>query len=217
MIEASKIIHETMVVGPLQCNCSLLACARTKQAVIIDPGDEGERIYQRVQELGLEIKYILHTHAHFDHIGGTGIIRSKTEAPCCLHRDDEVLYQQLPMQGQMFGMKFEAAPAIEKYLEDGDSLRFGDVEFEVIHTPGHSPGSVCFQVVAGTEKKLFSGDTLFQTSIGRTDLWGGNFAQIIQSIKDRILVLDDDLVVFPGHGPTTKVGIEKARNPFLNP
>lgn len=209
------MIHNTFSVGPLQCNCSILACERTLEAVLIDPGDEPQKIIQHLSELGVKVKYLLHTHAHFDHIGATKELKASTLATVCLHQGDQSIYEMLPVQGKMFGFQFDPAPPIEKFLEDEEILRFGDHGIQVIHTPGHSPGGICFKLTGGDET-LFSGDTLFQGSVGRTDLWGGNYDQLILSIKQRLMVLNDEIEVFPGHGPTTLIGKEKRNNPFLN-
>lgn len=208
------MIQKTFSVGPLQCNCTVLACEKTLEGVLIDPGDEPQKIIQHLNNLGVTIKYLLHTHAHFDHIGATKGLKTHTGAPVCLHEADRFIYEMLPLQGKMFGMHFESAPPIEKVLEDEEVLRFGNHGIQVLHTPGHSPGGVCFKLTGG-EETLFSGDTLFQGSIGRTDLWGGSYDELIKSIKKRLMILDDEIVVFPGHGPSTLIGKEKRNNPFL--
>jgi hydroxyacylglutathione hydrolase len=207
------VIHKTIVVGPLQCNCILLGCETTREAVLIDPGDEPEKILTALDEAKLDVKFILHTHAHFDHVGGTAGVRAKINAPTCLHQADEMLYQNLPMQGKMFGIPLAAAPKLEKYLEHEEVLRFGNYALSIIHTPGHSPGSLCFKLKDAPA--LYSGDTLFQQSVGRADLWGGDERQLIRSIKERLLTLDDETLVHPGHGPSTSIGVEKRSNPFL--
>jgi hydroxyacylglutathione hydrolase len=209
------MIYRELVVGPLQCNCAILACDRTKEAILIDPGDEGERIAREVKALGLDVKFIFHTHAHFDHIGASGDVKAKFGAPLCLHKDDEMIYNNLPQQGRMFGMQFDAAPPIDRFITDEERITFGDCKVEVIHTPGHSPGGVCFRVSGPGDERIFSGDSLFQASIGRTDLWGGDTDTLLTSIRNRLFVLEDDLPVHPGHGPSTKIGIEKRTNPFL--
>jgi hydroxyacylglutathione hydrolase len=209
------VIHQTIVVGPLQCNCVLLGCEKTKEAVLIDPGDEGPRIVEEVQKNGLTVKYVLHTHAHFDHIAGTADVKASLNPTLCLHKDDLQLYENLPMQGQFFGMKFGAAPEIDKFVQDEEEVIFGEHKLQVIHTPGHSPGSICLKLL-GAEEILFSGDTLFRQSIGRSDLWGGDYSKLIRSIKSRLLVLEGDTRVYPGHGPATRIGEEKTKNPFLN-
>lgn len=208
------MIKKTFVVGPLQCNCTLLACEKTGEAVLIDPGDEASLLIAELSKLHVKVKYLLHTHAHFDHIGATKGLKAHTQATVCLHQGDQSIYEMLPLQGQMFGMQFEPAPAIEKFLLDEEVLNFGEHSLQVIHTPGHSPGGVCFKLVDG-EEFLFSGDTLFQGSVGRTDLWGGDFDLLIRSIKRRIFSLNEEIAVFPGHGPSTFVGQEKRHNPFF--
>jgi len=208
------VIKKTFVVGPLKCNCTLLACEKTGEAVLIDPGDEASKLIAELSKLKVKVKYLLHTHAHFDHIGATKGLKAHTEATVCLHQGDQSIYEMLPLQGQMFGMQFEPAPAIEKFLLDEEVLSFGEHSLQVIHTPGHSPGGICFKLVGGDEF-LFSGDTLFQGSVGRTDLWGGDFDLLIRSIKRRIFTLDEEIAVFPGHGPSTFVGQEKRHNPFF--
>lgn len=209
------MIHQTLVVGPFQCNCTLLVCEKTLEAVLIDPGDEPEKILKEIGLQSAKIKFILHTHAHLDHIGATEAVRNKIEAPTCLHPDDKQLYENLPMQGKMFGLSYTRPPDIEKFIQDEEILSFGEHSLETLHTPGHSPGSVCFRLRDGNEP-LFSGDTLFQQSIGRTDLWGGNTEQLLTSIKTRLLTLKDDIQVFPGHGPSTLIGKERRYNPFLS-
>lgn len=206
--------QETLVVGPLQCNCTILACEETKEAIVIDPGDEAERILASIQAKGFKAKYLLHTHAHFDHIGATKTLKEKLKTEICLHKADDQIYTMLPLQGQMFGMKFDAPAPVDKFLEDEEELTFGKHRFKVIHTPGHSPGGICF-ALEGKESLLFSGDTLFQGSIGRTDLWGGDYNLLIGSIKKRLLTLDDSTHVYPGHGPATHIHKEKKGNPFL--
>jgi glyoxylase-like metal-dependent hydrolase (beta-lactamase superfamily II) len=209
------VIKKTFVVGPLQCNCTLLACEKTKEAVLIDPGDEAEKLIREIDSQGFHIKYLLHTHAHFDHIGATKELKAHTAAPICLHKGDESIYKMLPLQGKMFGMTFQEPSPIDKFLENEEELVFGEHKLQVIHTPGHSPGGICFKLHNG-EESVFTGDTLFNGSIGRTDLWGGNFDELIDSIRKRLLVLNDDIAVFPGHGPSTVIGKEKRNNPFLN-
>lgn len=210
---SNQVIQKTVVVGPLQCNCTILICPKSLEAIVIDPGDEAEKIIRNLDP-GVKVKYLLHTHAHFDHIGATEGVKLATQATVCLHQADEMIYKNLPMQGRMFGMSFTEAPAVEKFIEDNEELKFGEHKLEVIHTPGHSPGSVCFRL-AGSEERVFSGDTLFRQSVGRSDLWGGDHSLLIRSIKSRLMVLDDEIRVYPGHGPATRIGEEKRKNPFL--
>lgn len=210
------MLYRKLVVGPLQCNCTILACEKTREAVVIDPGDEADKILAQLAQDNLTVKYLLHTHAHFDHIGGTGGVKAKAAAAqICLHQDDQMIYDNLPMQGKMFGMNFEKAPPVEKFLEDGERLTFGECRLDVTHTPGHSPGGVCLVGESDGEQWCFSGDTLFQQSVGRTDLWGGDMGVLVTSIKQRLFTLDDDTKVFPGHGPETSIGFEKRMNPFV--
>ncbi len=211
---SNQVIHKTVVVGSLQCNCAILICPKTLEAIIIDPGDEAEKIISHLDP-GVTVKYLLHTHAHFDHIGGTAGVKLATHGMICLHQADEMIYKQLPMQGRMFGMEFKDAPPVEKFIEDNEELYFGEQKLEVLHTPGHSPGSVCFRLHGG-EERVFSGDTLFRQSVGRSDLWGGDPSLLIRSIKSRLMTLDDELRVYPGHGPATRIGEEKRKNPFLS-
>ncbi|MGK5085695.1 MBL fold metallo-hydrolase [Bdellovibrionota bacterium FG-1] len=219
------------IVGPFQCNCYLVVCPRTGEAVLVDPGDDASVILRDLEGLKtpsgqpLRVRYLLHTHAHLDHIGATREVREKIEnldktAPkIALHRADEPLYLNLPMQGQLFGLSLKPPLPIDHFLEHDEELQIGDLKFSVIHTPGHSPGSVCFRLhanpQAGIAETLLSGDTLFQGSVGRTDVWGGDSEAMFKSIRTRILTLDDDTLVCPGHGPETKIGIEKKTNPFL--
>lgn len=220
--------ERTVVVGPFQCNCRILACPKTGHAVLVDPGDEPRRILQAIDKLDLpgpriQVKYLFHTHGHLDHIGAARPVKEalSEDAPSiCLHADDEELYQKLRFQGSLFGLNhYEQPLPIDHYFKDGEPLRVGELKFTVLHTPGHSPGSVCLRLHEdsdlGVPETLFSGDTLFQGSVGRTDLWGADQDQMFRSIQRRILTLDDDTRVCPGHGPDTRVGIEKRENPFL--
>lgn len=209
-----QVIQRILPVGPLQCNCVVLGCERTKEAVVIDPGADPERILEAISSEGLRPKYLLHTHAHFDHVCGTRGVREVWEAPTCLHAGDEALYKNVPMQGKFFGFQLEETPPLEKLLEDEEILSFGDLRLQTLHTPGHSPGSVSFKLLNGPET-LYSGDTLFYRSIGRADLWGGDADLLLKSIRDRLFVFEGELEVVPGHGPVTRLGDEKKLNPFL--
>jgi len=204
----------TFPVGPLQCNCSIVACRETGEAAVIDPGGDVDEIIKAVEAEGLKIKYLLHTHAHFDHIAGSRELKEKTGASICLHKEDQWLYDNLLKQGQLFGFRFDEPTPVDTYLSDEEELAIGKIKTRVLHTPGHTPGSLCFSL-AEKDSVLFSGDTLFQRSIGRTDLWGGSFEQIIDSIKDRLFTLDDSTRVVPGHGGDTSIWEEKRENPFF--
>lgn len=212
------MLIQTFPVGPLQCNCSIIVDEQTGEAVIIDPGDEAQKIIDQVKKEGFTVKYLLHTHAHFDHIGGTAPLKQTTQAKIGLHRDDLYLYDNLAQQGALFGLSIrEEVKPVDCFLIQGDVVEWGNSSrLEILHTPGHTPGSLTFlsRDVGGREC-LFTGDTLFMGSIGRTDLWGGDFGQIIDSIKNKILPLPDDTLVLPGHGPQTNIGQERKMNPFL--
>lgn len=205
---------ETLPVGPLACNCSILVDETTRDAVVIDPGDEAPKIVAAIRDAGARTVFLLHTHAHFDHIGATGAIQKATGAPICLHPDDRFLYDQLASQGRMFGFAFDPPAEVNRWIADGETFEFGESRIRAIHTPGHSPGSTCF-LLEGDPAVLFAGDTLFRDSIGRTDLWGGSFSTIEESIRNRIYSLPDSLRVVPGHGDETTIGREKAGNPFV--
>jgi glyoxylase-like metal-dependent hydrolase (beta-lactamase superfamily II) len=204
----------------------LLACDQTGEAVLIDPGAEAPRLIAAIDRLKtssglpIRVKHLLHTHAHFDHFGATRELRDHfSDSKIRLHSDDLELYQTLPMQGQMFGFRFDEPRPVDQKLEDEETISFGSLSLSVLHTPGHSPGGVCFRLqedsALKTDERVFSGDTLFQGSVGRTDLWGADGDQMIRSIRERLLTLDGDTCVCPGHGPDTKIGIEKRSNPYL--
>jgi hydroxyacylglutathione hydrolase len=213
------MILETFPVGMLQCNCSVFGDESTGEALVIDPGDEIERVVAVVRRHGLRITMIVVTHAHIDHIGGAKKLRDLTGAPVHMNANDAELYETLEMQAAWIGMRHapERGP-IDVPLQDGDTLTVGGATGTVLHTPGHTQGSVSLYFPMANEKnakKLFAGDTLFQGSIGRTDLPGGNTKQIFRSIRDKLLVLPDDTVVIPGHGDRTTIGEERESNPFL--
>ncbi|HWQ32124.1 MAG TPA: MBL fold metallo-hydrolase [Blastocatellia bacterium] len=208
------MIIETFPVGLLQCNCTILGSAQTREAIVIDPGDEVQKILARLKAHRLEAKYIIATHAHIDHVGGFSELRAATGAPVYLHEGDQFLYDILPIQAQMIGLATPPSTQIDHYLSQGDELGAGEIRIKVHHTPGHTPGSLCFHL-PDNEAKLFSGDTLFMRGIGRTDLWGGSFEQIMDSLHHRVLALPDETVVIPGHGPITTIGDERAHNPWL--
>ncbi len=202
---------ETLEVGPFAENCYVVGCEATKEGVIIDPGDEIDRILEKVAALKLEIKYILITHAHLDHVKELGTLKNEIDVPVLMHRDDQFLLDGLPMQASAFGMSVSDIPKIDKYISEGDNIQFGNKSFGVLHTPGHSPGNVSFV----TQEVAFVGDVLFSGSIGRTDLPGGDFDILIQSIKTKLFPLGDDTVIYSGHGPATTIKKEKQTNPFL--
>lgn len=198
-------------VGRLNCNCSILWDPQSLEAVLVDPGDEADKIKTKIESRGLKVKYILHTHAHFDHIGASELMHRDLGAELYLHEEDRDLWENIEMQGQMFGMKLKKIQADFKALEDLQDFQIGREKVSTLYTPGHTPGSCCFSI----GEFVFSGDTLFRGSVGRTDLWRGDFGQISQSIKSRLYRLDPDTTVIPGHGPVTQIGIERRENPFV--
>jgi len=207
------MIHEILPVGLLQCNCSIFGDEQTREALVIDPGDNIEDILAILEKHGLRVKAIVITHAHIDHIGGAAKLKAMTGAPVLMNQDDQELYDHLDVQASWLGMETPAHTAIDNTARDGDVLTLGPAEFRVLHTPGHTQGSISLWIPA--ENKLIAGDTLFRDSIGRTDLPGGNPRQILRSIEDKLLGLPAETVVVPGHGPNTTIGREKERNPFL--
>lgn len=215
------IVVETFPVGPLQCNCSIIGCQTSGEAVVVDPGGDPEIIEEKLEKLGLKAKYLLHTHAHFDHVLGSRKMKESTGAKICLHKEDQWLYDNLDKQCQMFGFAPDKPLPVDHYLEDEESVQAGDIVARVLHTPGHTPGSLCYfmegtkEGTEGDEPFLFAGDTLFSGSIGRTDLWGGSYEQIIKSISERLMVLEDETRVIPGHGPATSIWSEKKHNPYV--
>jgi len=208
------MILETFPVGLLQCNCTILGSEQTREAIVIDPGDEIPKVLERLRYHRLEAKHIIATHGHIDHVGGFKEIKEATGAPVYLHRGDLFLYQALPMQAAMIGLTTPPATEIDAHLDEGDELGAGEIKLSVFHTPGHTPGSLCFHT-PGAEDRLFAGDTLFMGSIGRTDLWGGSFEEIMHSLRSKIVTLPEETIVVPGHGPATTIGREKRLNPFL--
>jgi hydroxyacylglutathione hydrolase len=207
------VIHEILPVGMLQCNCSIFGDEATRQAIVIDPGDQIEDIQEVLARHRLTVKAIVITHAHIDHIGGAAKLKTATGAPVYMNSSDQELYDALDVQAGWLGMPAPARTEIDSAAHEGDSLRLGDEAFEVLHTPGHTQGSISLWIPA--ENKLVAGDTLFRDSIGRTDLPGGDTRQILRSIHTKLLTLPETAVVIPGHGPNTTIGREKERNPFL--
>lgn len=205
-------IFEVREVGPLRCNAYLIGCPRTKRGIIIDPGDEADLLLRRVRDLGLSIEALIFTHTHLDHVGAAERLARELGSPIMVHPADLPLYRRLPLQRQMFNLPPGDAPREpERHLDDCEEIRAGDIELEVIHTPGHTLGSICLR----WKERLFSGDTLFRGSVGRTDLGGTSLGGLVASIKDRLYDLDEDTEVLPGHGESTTLGIEKRMNPFL--
>jgi glyoxylase-like metal-dependent hydrolase (beta-lactamase superfamily II) len=209
------MVLETFPVGPLQCNCTILGDEAAGEAIVIDPGDEIARIHSRLQALGLKLKQILVTHAHIDHVGGALKLKRLTGAPILLNENDLPLLQMMDKQAAWLGIATPETVPPDEGLVDGQRVGVETYPAQVIHTPGHTQGSVCLHFVP--LKMVIAGDTLFAGSIGRTDLPGGNFEQIIDSIQARLLALPDETRVIPGHGPMTSIGAERKGNPFLHP
>ncbi len=207
---------ETFSVGAFACNCSVIACPQTKQAIIVDPGGDAHRIAQIVRHYDVSVRSIVHTHAHLDHIYATQEVKQMHGGQLCLHRADLPLYDAHAMQCQMFGWEVKGVDPIDRFIEDGDTVSFGESSALVIHTPGHTPGSICFEVQDGNSTIVFAGDTLFRGSVGRTDLPGGDFGQIETSIRQRLYTLSPDAQVIPGHGPHTTIGDEIRGNAFVS-
>lgn len=202
--------YETFPVGALSCNCTLVWDPGAGTGVVVDPGDEAVRIARRVEELGFRVTALLHTHAHFDHVGATFALQERWQVPAYLHPGDAYLVDGLDLQTGMFGMD-PVPPPVMAALADGD-VHHG---LRMLHTPGHTPGSCCFHGSAEGKGLLLAGDTLFQGGVGRTDLWGGSWERLEASIRDRLYTLPDATVVIPGHGPLTTIGREAESNPFV--
>jgi hydroxyacylglutathione hydrolase len=235
---AEKLIHEVIPVGMLQCNCSILGDPVTHEAIVVDPGDDVERILEILRKHKLKVRAIVSTHTHIDHVGGLAELHRVTGAPVLIHEADLELYKHLDVQAQWLGVPTPPIANIDDFLKEADTVHWGGYAARVLHTPGHTPGSISLVVEPGLGKPrapdtvigrgnalkleeliepavVLAGDTLFQRSIGRTDLWGGSMPQILKSIREKLLVLPDEVVVFPGHGETTTIGEEREHNPFL--
>ncbi len=207
------MIHEILPVGPLQCNCSVIGDEASREAMVIDPGDDVEAVLAIIRKHNLAVKQIVVTHAHIDHVGGASKLRKLTGAPILLNQNDYDLLKMIDVQASWIGMASPGKIEIDQSIAQADQVRAGALTAEVIHTPGHTQGSVCLYFPA--QQKLIAGDTLFAGSIGRTDLPGGSFEKIIGSLHEKILALPDETIVVPGHGPQTTIGAERESNPFL--
>lgn len=207
------MIHEILAVGPLQCNCSVIGDEKTREAMVIDPGDDVEQVLDLVRKHNLQVKQIVVTHAHIDHVGGAMKLRRATGAPILLNQNDYALLKMLDVQAAWIGMPTPGNVEIDRSIGHGDSVKAGSLSADVLHTPGHTEGSICLYFAP--EKKLIAGDTLFAGSIGRTDLPGGSYKKIMDSLHETVLALPDETVVVPGHGPLTSIAEERDSNPFL--
>jgi hydroxyacylglutathione hydrolase len=208
------MIVETFPVGLLQCNCTILGDEETGEAIVIDPGDDPEKILKALEKHGLKPRQILCTHTHIDHVGAIDDVQKKFGVPASIHKADLTLFEHLDVQAQFIGLPTPNAGVIDSFVQDGDAVACRGVELGVLHTPGHTPGSTTFHLQSD-RNILFTGDTLFMQSIGRTDLWGGSYQEIIRSIQRKLMTFDDDTLVIAGHGPSTTIGAERRDNPFL--
>jgi glyoxylase-like metal-dependent hydrolase (beta-lactamase superfamily II) len=209
------MVIETFPVGPLQCNCSILVDDPTGSAIVIDPGGDFDNIRERLEKNGATVAAIVHTHTHIDHVGATAPLQRWSRASAHIHEADRPLYELLPVQAELLGVPLPESCEMEGDLLHETTLRAGGIELAVLHTPGHTPGSVSFVVRSGAEAVAFTGDTLFRRGIGRTDLWGGDTDLIFRSLRTRLMTLAEDTKVIPGHGPSTSIGEERQGNPFL--
>ncbi len=205
------MIIKTLPVGPIMANCFILGCEETLEAVVIDPGDEADRILMALAESSLKLKYIVNTHGHFDHVGANKPLNDATGAPILIHALDAPMLNQIAASASNWGLAGDNSPPPERMLDEGDTIAFGNITLTVIHTPGHTPGGISLK----TGQHVFVGDTLFAGSIGRTDFPGGSFETLRDSIQKKLFVLGDEVRVYTGHGPETLIGRERISNPFV--
>jgi len=205
------MIIKTLPVGPIMANCFIVGCKETLETAVIDPGDEADKILQLVADLDLNVKTIINTHGHFDHVSANKGIHTATNAPILIHALDAPMLEQISASAANWGLSAEDSPLPERTIAHGDTISFGQITLKVMHTPGHTPGGVSLF----TDGHVFVGDTLFAGSIGRTDFPGGDFATLKSSIQDKLFALGDDVRVYTGHGPETTIGHEKQHNPFV--
>jgi hydroxyacylglutathione hydrolase len=219
--DGQRLLHFTIPVGLLQCNCSIIGDLVSREAIVLDPGDEIHRIMDLLGRHKLTVKAIVSTHAHIDHVGGLKKLHDYTGAPVLMHRDDVPLYQAMDMQAGFLGIDPPPITEVHQFLREGDTLQWGNLAAQVIHTPGHTPGSSCLFLPPDAGKVtvaapvLFAGDTLFAGSIGRTDLWGGSMDAILKSIRGELFSLPDNTLVIAGHGPETTIEAEREDNPYV--
>ena len=205
------MILERLVVGPLEENTYIIGDEETKQAIVVDPGDEADRVIEIIKEKGLEVHSVICTHTHFDHVGGVGDIKKATGAKILIHKEDQQVYESARSHAAFWGYDIADAPDPDGYVDEGDEIKVGTLTFKVLHTPGHSPGGICLY----GEGVLLSGDTIFKGSIGRTDFPGGSMAEMKKSFR-RLLDLPEDTKIYSGHGQDTTVSIEKKTNFFVS-
>ena len=205
------MILKTLVVGPIQSNCYITGCERTREAAVIDPGGDADRILITLAKDRLRCIYIINTHGHFDHSADNKRLKEVTGAQLLIHHADAPMILHQSTNGGMWGIHVDNSPPPDRYLKEGDIITFGDISLKVLHTPGHSPGGISLV----TDKIVFVGDTLFAGSIGRTDFPGGDHEGLLRNVREKIFTLGDDVVVYPGHGPKTTVGRERKSNPFF--
>lgn len=207
------MIFETIVVGQLAVNCFILGCDSTKEAVVIDPGADAPRIIEMVKKLGVTVRYVINTHGHFDHVGANKAVVAATGAPLLVHKDDVPFLSRAADVAMMYGLQTENSPPPTQFLEDGMTISFGTCSIKVLHTPGHTPGGCSLYLESAG--KVITGDTLFADSVGRTDFPGSSHEALIYGIRNKLLVLPDETVVYPGHGPSTSIGHERRHNDYL--
>lgn len=205
------MLLDTLAVGPLQVNCFIVGCPVTRKALVVDPGDEAERILAAVDASGLNVELVVNTHGHFDHVGGNALLLEQTGAQLCIHVSDAPFLPRIREHAALYGLNIRVSPPPDRVLHGGETLQVGELTLQVLHTPGHTPGGICLLV----DGHLFAGDTLFADSVGRTDLPGGSHEELVESIREKLFVLPESTVVHPGHGPDTTIGREKRHNPFV--
>lgn len=211
--KGNPMLFETVVVGPLGVNCTILGCPETKEGVVIDPGADGARILAKVQAMGVTVKYVINTHGHFDHVGGNREVLAATGAKLLIHEADLPLLGRAVKSAAMYGLTTVDSPAPDAFLTDGQVIRFGNQELKVLHTPGHTPGGCC--LYHQSSGQVITGDTLFADGVGRTDFPGSSYEDLAHGIKTKLFTLPDNTVAYPGHGPSTTIGHEKKNNPYV--